>query len=138
MGGEKGDGSKTLNRAERRKAGVKTPPPKMKHLPEKEYKEALDQAYRLGWDNAFVKACDLAVFYMFGIPILVLQEKFNEIRLKEFNGVPRTEHFFDLCADMFEEYNLDENTLTKLLNDVKDKTGFDISKRVFEEREDKT
>ena len=126
-----------MNRAERRKSGIYQSPPKMKHLPEKEYKEALDQAYRLGWDNAFVKACDLAVFYMFGIPILVLQEKFNEIRLKEFNGVSRTEHFFDLCADLFEEYNLDENTLTKLLNDVKDKTGFDISKRVFEEREDK-
>lgn len=126
-----------MNRAERRKQGIKQPAPKMKHITEKDYRADIDNAYRQGWDNAFLKACDMAVLYMFSVPLIVLHDHFNEIRMKEFDGVPRIEHFFDLCADSFEEYNKCENTLTKLLTDVEEKTGFDISKRVFLEREDK-
>ena len=127
-----------MNRAERRKRGVSQPPPKMKHISEKDFRIELDKAYRLGWDNAFVKSCDLAVMYMLSIPLLVLNDHFNEIRLKEYDGVPRIQHFFDLCAETFEEYNEHENILSRILEDVETKTGFEISKRVFLEREDKT
>ena len=125
-----------MNRAERRKAGLKTPPPKMKHIPESQYRKDLDDAYRRGFDESFLKACDLAVMYMFGIPLLVLNDKFNEIRLKEYDGVPRVEHFFNLCTEYFEEYNVSDHTLSRVLKDVEDKTGFMITERVLE-REDK-
>ena len=127
-----------MNRAERRKRGIAQPPPKMKHLPESQYRQDIDDAYRRGFDESFLKACDLAVMYMLAIPLIVLNDHFNEIRLKECDGVPRIEHFFDLCVDTFEEYNRSENILTRLLSDVEDKTGFDISKRVFIKKEGKT
>lgn len=126
-----------MNRAERRKQGIYQPPPKMKHISEKDFRQEIDKAYRKGWDNAFNKACDIAVLYMFGISVIVLNDHFSEIRLKEFEGTPRAEHFYDLCEQTFSRYNDNDRTLSRLLNDVEKKTGFDISKRVFEEREDK-
>ena len=126
-----------MNRKERRARGISQPAPKMKHISEKDFMAQIDDAYRKGWDNAFVKACDLAVMYMLSIPLIVLNDHFNEIRLKEYNGVPRIEHFFDLCAETFEEYNEHENILSRILEDVETKTGFEISERVFA-REDKT
>lgn len=107
----------------------------MIHLSEKDFRAEIDRAYRKGWDNAFVKSCDLAVMYMLSIPLLVLHDHFNEIRMKEYEGVSRVEHFFDLCAETFEEYNQHENTLSRVLADVERKTGFDVSKRVFSDDE---
>ena len=121
-----------MNRAERRKAGISQPKPKMKHLPDSVYHDHLNQAYRQGWDNAFEKASNIAVAYMLGVPLLVLNEKFGEVRLKEFEGKSRVEHFFDLCTEMFDNYNSGDDTLERLLRDVKEKTGFDIEERVTE------
>lgn len=120
-----------MNRAERRKQGIKVPPPKMKHISEEAYNNAIDYAYRKGWDNAFEKASNIAVGYMLAIPLLVLHERFNEVRLKECDGKSRIEHFFDMCTEIFDEYNSGSDTLTKLINDVEEKTGFNISERLF-------
>lgn len=122
-----------MNRAERRKAGVKTPTPKMKHMQEKQYRQELDNAYRKGYNRAFEDASSVAVFYMFAVPLLALNDHFNEIRLKEFKGKSRIEHFFELCEKTYFQYNKDsgDNALTKMCKDLEDKTGFDISKRLF-------
>lgn len=120
-----------MNRAERRKNGIKVPPPKMKHMTEKAYWDEINKAYRKGWDNAFEKASNIAVGYMLAIPLLVLHERFGEVRLKECGGKSRIEHFFDMCTEIFDEYNSGSDTLTKLINDVEEKTGFNISERLF-------
>lgn len=121
-----------MNRAERRKQGIKVPPPKMKHISEGAYENAINYAYRKGWDNAFEKASNVAVVYMMAVPLLVLNDHFNEIRLKQVNGKSRVENFFDRCVDVFDKYSDGEDTLTRLMNDVEQKTGFKISERILE------
>lgn len=122
-----------MNRAERRKRGIKVPPPNMKHISEEAYNNAIDYAYRKGWDNAFEKASNVAVAYMMAVPLLVLNDHFNEIRLKQVNGKSRVENFFDRCVDVFDEYNNGEDTLSRLMNDVEEKTGFKISERILDD-----
>ena len=122
-----------MNRAERRKQGIKVPPPKMKHISEEAYNNAIDYAYRKGWDNAFEKASNVAVAYMMAVPLLVLNDHFNEIRLKQVNGKSRVENFFDRCVNVFDEYNNGEDTLSRLMNDVEEKTGFKISERILDD-----
>jgi hypothetical protein len=122
-----------MNRAERRKRGIKVPPPRMKHITQEAYDKELDKAYRKGIDVA----SNFAVVYMLGVPLLVLQEKFNEVRLKEFDGKSRIEHFFDLCVEMYERYNEGEDTLDRLMSDVKEHTGLDIVLKVINEQDRK-
>lgn len=126
-----------MNRAERRKRGIKVPPPKMKHISEDAYNNAIDYAYRKGYSKAFEKASDLAVVYMMAVPLLVLNDHFNEIRLKQVNGKSRVENFFDRCIDVFDEYNDGEDTLSRLVNDVEQKTGFKISERILDDTAEK-
>lgn len=124
-----------MNRAERRKQGIKVPPPKMKHISEEAYNNAINHAYRKGYNKAFEDASNVAVFYMFAVPLLVLNNDFNEIRLKEFKGKSRIEHFFELCEKTYFQYNKEsgDNALTRMCKDLEDKTGFDIAKRVFDD-----
>lgn len=122
-----------MNRAERRKRGIKVPPPKMKHISEEAYNNAIDYAYRKGYSKAFEKASDLAAFYMMAVPLLVLNDHFNEIRLKQVNGKSRVENFFELCLETYDKYNDGEDTLSRLMNDVEQKTGFKISERILDD-----
>ena len=82
-----------MNRAERRKNGIRTEPPKMKHLPEKQYRDEIDRAYRKGFDQAFDTALELAVAYMFSVPLLVLHDHYKEVMRREWEGKSRIEHF---------------------------------------------
>lgn len=125
-----------MNRAERRKSKTYQPPPKMKHLTEDAFNKALHVAYQKGVDAGYEKASNYAVAYMLAVPLLVIHEKFNEVRLKEYQGHTRIEHFFDLCTDTFEEYNDGEDTLERLMRDVLEKTGFDVGSRLYRQKGD--
>ena len=120
-----------MNRADRRKKGIKQPRPQMTHIKTEDYNKAITNAYAKGVQDAYDKASQLSVFFMMTIPLLVLNEKFNEIRLKEFKGVSRIEHFFELCMEKFDEYNDGQDTLARLLKDVKEQTGFDVESKVI-------
>lgn len=126
----------TLNRAERRKQGIKTPPQKKVHLNEDAYYKALDDAFRRGFDDGvrktFYLASQKSVYFMLCLPLLVLKEKFREVWRKEFDGVSREQHFFDLCLEVYEQYDNGQDTLDRLLNDTKEKTGVDVAKKVDE------
>ena len=129
-----------MNRAERRRQGIKQPPPKMKHISEDAYNNAINRAYQKGIEVGFKKAIDFSVLYMFVIPLLVLGEKFGEIRFKEYRDKSRVEHFFDLCAEYYEKYcTYDADVLIEQLSkDLLEKTGFDISKRLIDDAAKKT
>ena len=124
-----------MNRAERRKHGIKSPPAKMVRMKETDYTQRINLAYRKGYDYAFDKASNLAVAFMLSVPLLVLHESFGEIRLKEFNGKSREEHFFELCISKYEEYNDKEDAIALLMNEVSEKTGFDIAKIIMEQED---
>lgn len=117
-----------MNRKERRKAGIKQPPPKMKHIPEQQYNMAINEAYRRGVEYGVDKSSNLSVYYMLCIAVLVLHQNFNMIRRKEPDGMSREEYFFKCCSKLFDKYNEGENTLEWLVNDVESETGFEISR----------
>lgn len=104
----------------------------MKHMTEQEFERQINIAYRKGVNMGFEKASNYAVGCMLAVPLIVLHDHFNEIRRKEFAGKSRTEHFFDLCKVVYEKYNTGDDILERLLRDVQDKTGFNISGRIID------
>lgn len=122
-----------MNRAERRKQGIKQPPAKMKHMTEFEYANQLNKAYQEGVADGYKRASNYAVVFMMCVPLIVLREKFGEIRLKDVDGESREERFFNLCLERYEDYNNGEDTLDRLLSDVKEITGVDVSKKVIDD-----
>ena len=121
-----------MNRAERRRQGVRQPPPRMKHLTEDAFNNAINRAYQMGVNAGYEKASNYAVCYMLAVPLLVLDESMGEIWRKEYNGKSRTEHFFDLCTEKYEEYNEGQDTLERLMKDVCERTGLDILEKVMD------
>lgn len=68
-----------MNRSQRRKQGIKQPPPPMKHLTVDQYKKAINDAYREGYEKGLEKSTDIAFVYMMAIPLMVLQDHYKEI-----------------------------------------------------------
>lgn len=119
-----------MNRAERRKKGIRQPPPKMKHMTENSFNESVNLAYRKGFQEGVDKSSALSVYYMLGISLLALHDNFGDIRFKEVDGKSREERFFNHCVAIFDEYNDGVDTLERLFEDVKRITGFDMEERV--------
>lgn len=80
-------------------------------------------------DDASQKATVSAFEYMMCIPLMVLHDHIGEIRLKEYDGVCREEHFFDLCIDLYESFTMNYVKLTDMAKEIKDATGFDVASR---------
>lgn len=109
-----------MNRAERRKKGIKT---KVRTINVNvDYLESIKK-------KISDEATRAATEWMLCVPVMVLHDKFSEIRLKEFDGVCREEHFFDLCLDLYDSYCRDFLTINDMADTIKEETGFDITKR---------
>lgn len=116
---------RTLNRQERRRQGIKEKP-KIIHITT-DYLDKLKQ-------DISKEATQVAFQWMMCLPLMVIHDKFNEIRLKEFDGVCREEHFFDLCLELYESFNLEYVTLNDLAKTILDETGFDVTQRFIQQK----
>lgn len=109
-----------MNRKERRKQGIKEKP-KVIHITTDYLSQLKAEISRDATETAFE--------WMLCLPLMVLHDKFSEIRLKEFGGVCREEHFFDLLLDAYESFNNQYFTLNDLADTIKEETGFDVVAR---------
>lgn len=114
-----------MNRAERRKAGVKTP--------EKTYTLNESQIKRLK-DDAVKEAIDTAFIYMLGLPVMIIHDKYPQIMKKVVDGKGREERFTDLLLDLYDSVNKGYVSFEDLKDCLKDECGIEIEQQFKEKR----
>ena len=106
-----------MNRAERRKLGVKN-------------KEAVINIKRADIEqikkDARDEALEIAFKLMLAIPVKVLSENYSKITKLNVDGKSREERFADLCLDLWHDFNADKVSLTDLEKSLNDLTGIEI------------
>ena len=106
-----------MNRAERRKLGVKN-----KESVFTMKKSDIEQIKR----DATHQSMEIAFKLMLAIPVKVLSENFGKITKLNVAGKSREERFADLCLDLWHDFNADKVSLTDLEKSLNDLTGIEI------------
>ena len=103
-----------MNRAERRKLGVKN-----KESVFTMKKSDIDKVK----EDATHQSIEVAFKLMLGIPVKVLSENFGKITKLNVDGKSREERFTDLCLKIWDDFNADKVSLTDLQDILTDKCG---------------
>ena len=103
-----------MNRAERRKLGVKN-------------KEAVINIKRADIEqikkDARDEALEIAFKLMLAIPVKVLSENYSKITKLNVDGKSREERFTDLCLKLWDDFNADKVSINDLQDILTDKCG---------------
>ena len=103
-----------MNRAERRKLGVKN-------------KEAVINIKRADIEqikkDARDEALEIAFKLMLAIPVKVLSENYGKITKLNVDGKSREERFTDLCLDVWHDFNENKVSINDLQDILTDKCG---------------
>ena len=103
-----------MNRAERRKLGVKN-------------KEAVINIKRADIEqikkDARDEALEIAFKLMLAIPVKVLSENYGKITKLNVDGKSREERFTDLCLKLWDDFNADKVSINDLQDILTDKCG---------------
>ena len=103
-----------MNRAERRKLGVKN-------------KEAVINIKRADIEqikkDARDEALEIAFKLMLAIPVKVLSENYGKITKLNVDGKSREERFTDLCLKIWDDFNADKVSINDLQDILTDKCG---------------
>ena len=103
-----------MNRAERRKLGVKN-------------KEAVINVKRADIEqikkDARDEALEIAFKLMLAIPVKVLSENYSKITKLNVDGKSREERFSDLCLKLWDDFNADKVSINDLQDILTDKCG---------------
>lgn len=103
-----------MNRAERRKLGVKN-------------KEAVINVKRADIEqikkDARDEALEIAFKLMLAIPVKVLSENYGKITKLNVDGKSREERFSDLCLKLWDDFNADKVSINDLQDILTDKCG---------------
>ena len=106
-----------MNRAERRKLGVKN-------------KEAVINIKRADIEqikkDARDEALEIAFKLMLAIPVKVLSENYSKITKLNVDGKSREERFADLCLDVWHDFNADKVSINDLQKILTDKCGIEF------------
>ena len=106
-----------MNRAERRKLGVKN-------------KEAVINVKRADIEqikkDARDEALEIAFKLMLAIPVKVLSENYGKITKLNVDGKSREERFADLCLDVWHDFNADKVSINDLQKILTDKCGIEF------------
>ena len=106
-----------MNRAERRKLGVKN-------------KEAVINIKRADIEqikkDARDEALEIAFKLMLAIPVKVLSENYSKITKLNVDGKSREERFTDLCLDVWHDFNADKVSINDLQKILTDKCGIEF------------
>ena len=106
-----------MNRAERRKLGVKN-----KESVFTMKKSDIDKIK----EDATHQSMEIAFKLMLSIPVKVLNENQGELTKVKVAGKCREERFADLCLDLWHDFNADKVSLTDLEKSLNDLTGIEI------------
>ena len=103
-----------MNRAERRKLGVKN-----KESVFTMKKSDIEQIKR----DATHQSMEIAFKLMLAIPVKVLSENYSKITKLNVDGKSREERFADLCLDVWHDFNENKVSINDLQDILTDKCG---------------
>ena len=103
-----------MNRAERRKLGVKN-----KESVFTMKKSDIEQIKK----DATHQSMEIAFKLMLAIPVKVLSENYSKITKLNVDGKSREERFADLCLDVWHDFNADKVSINDLQDILTDKCG---------------
>ena len=106
-----------MNRAERRKLGVKN-----KESVFTMKKSDIEQIKK----DATHQSMEIAFKLMLSIPVKVLSENYGKITKLNVDGKSREERFADLCLDVWHDFNADKVSINDLEKSLNDLTGIEI------------
>ena len=106
-----------MNRAERRKLGVKN-----KESVFTMKKSDIEQIKR----DASRESIEVAFKLMLAIPVKVLSENYSKITKLNVDGKSREERFADLCLDVWHDFNADKVSINDLQKILTDKCGIEF------------
>ena len=109
-----------MNRAERRKSGIKESV-KTYTLNDLQIKQIKDDAVKEAIDTAFI--------LMLGLPVMIIHDKYPKKKKKVVDGKGREERFTDLLLDLYDSFDKGYLTLDDILNCIKEECGIDISRK---------
>ena len=106
-----------MNRAERRKLGVKN-----KESVFTMKKSDIDKIK----EDATHQSMEIAFKLMLAIPVKVLSENYSKITKLNVDGKSREERFADLCLDVWHDFNADKVSINDLKKILTDKCGIEF------------
>ena len=122
-----------MNRAERRKAGIKNFEPMvtikvsdLERIKRQAAAEALmkvrDTTAKEVENTLLAKAVDMAFVRMLALPMMIIHDKFGQLMKKD----GREERFLDLVLDLSDTYNKDLVTIEDLEECLKEEVGIKL------------
>ena len=114
-----------MNRAERRKSGIKESV-KTYTLNESQIKKIKDDAVKEAIDTAFI--------YMLGLPVMIIHDKYPQLMKKVVDGKGREERFADLLLDLYDSVDKGYVSFEDLKDCLKEECGIEIEQRFKEKR----
>ena len=106
-----------MNRAERRKLGVKN-----KESVFTMKKSDIDKIK----EDATHQSMEIAFKLMLAIPVKVLSENYGKITKLNVDGKSREERFTDLCLKLWDDFNENKVSINDLEKSLNDLTGIEI------------
>ena len=114
-----------MNRAERRKSGIKKSV-KTYTLNEEQIKQIKDDAVKEAIDTAFI--------LMLGLPVMIIHDKYPQLMKKVVDGKGREERFTDLLLDLYDSVDRGYVSFEDLTQCLKEECGIEIEQIYKEKR----
>ena len=114
-----------MNRAERRKSGIKTSV-KTYTLNDLQIKQIKDDAVKEAIDTAFI--------LMLGLPVMIIHDKYPQLMKKVVDGKGREERFTDLLLDLYDSVDKGYVSFEDLKDCLKEECGIEIEQQFKEKR----
>lgn len=108
-----------MNRAERRKLGIKQKEP-IVNIKRSDIEQIKKDVTKETIDTAFL--------LMLGIPTMIIHDKFAQLIKKNVDGKNREERFVDLCLELYDCFEQGYVTLDDLKNCLKEEAGVEFKK----------
>ena len=114
-----------MNRKQRRAMGIKTRMPTI---------NVNKDQYNADIQKIKDEATEVSFILSLCIPVMVIHDKYSLLIKKEVDGKSRTERFFDLCMDFYEEFHEGRFTVKDFVDTLEAETGSKIFNNAIDAR----
>ena len=117
-----------MNRKQRRAMGIKTRMPTI---------NVNRDQFNADIQKIKDEATEVSFILSLCIPVMVIHDKYSLLMKKEVDGKSRTERFFDLCMDFYEEFHEGRVTVKDFVDTLEEETGSKFINKALDLRGEK-